>query len=442
MADHGRIERTLSTTPGRGLQLSRRSLFGAGLAAGAGLLAAPSALAGTADAGQRRTRLHRISTPQQWRAGSGSGVKTTGRGLSLGHGTSVRSYDDPRAEGVGAVAYDEGTWTSAWMPNGWGLSGAIASWEAQTPAGTWVEICLRGRTADGTVGQWFVMARWCERDPDQGGAIFRATLDGQGDDSATVWTDTLSLSGITYDALQMRVSLLRRRGTHATPQVRALSVVASDLSGDTPATSTPTLGRAIELDVPTYSQMLHEGRYPQWDNGGQAWCSPTSSTMVLGYWRSGAKAKDLTWVEPGPDPQVVFGARNTYDYEYEGCGNWAFNTAFMSSFGLSSHVHRLRSMADAERYIAAGVPLVISLSFKEEQLDGAGYGTNGHLMVLRGFDAAGDPIVNDPASHMIPSNDEVRVVYRRDQLENRWLTSSGGTVYVAGPRGVVERLAR
>ena len=83
--------------------------------------------------------------------------------------------------------------------------------------------------------------------------------------------------------------------------------------------------------------------------------------------------------------------------------------------------------------IAAGVPLVLSVSFDAGELDGAGYSTSGHLLVLCGFDAQGDPVCNDPASHLVPDNGQVRVTYRRDQLENVWLPHSGGLVYVLAP---------
>ena len=46
------------------------------------------------------------------------------------------------------------------------------------------------------------------------------------------------------------------------------------------------------------------------------------------------------------------------------------------------------------------------------QPDVAGYGTNGHLMVVVGFDQDGDVVVNDPASHLIKSNDAVRTPLR------------------------------
>ncbi|HET9860795.1 MAG TPA: C39 family peptidase, partial [Nocardioidaceae bacterium] len=136
------------------------------------------------------------------------------------------------------------------------------------------------------------------------------------------------------------------------------------------------------------------------------------------------------------DPWVDHAARYTYDYNYDGAGNWPFNTAYAARFGLESFVTRLRSLTEAEQFIKAGIPLVVSVSFKESKLDGAGYGTNGHLMTIVGFEADGDVIVNDPASHLIPSNDEVRVVYDREQLENAWIGHTGGISYVIHPESV------
>ena len=81
-------------------------------------------------------------------------------------------------------------------------------------------------------------------------------------------------------------------------------------------------------------------------------------------------------------------------------------------------VTRLSSLTDAERLIHAGIPVITSQSFLKPELDGAGYGTAGHLMTVIGFTEDGDVIANDPAS---PDNAAVRHVYKRRQFENIWL---------------------
>jgi hypothetical protein len=189
----------------------------------------------------------------------------------------------------------------------------------------------------------------------------------------------------------------------------------------------------IELKVPTKSQNTHEGHFPEWDGGGEAWCSPTSSAMVLDYWNRGPSEKDMAWVPAtDPNPEVDYAARNTYDAAYRGTGNWPFNAAYAAHFGLDAFVTQLRSLNEAERFIAAGIPLVASIAAGPHELTGFLFdgGTNGHLVVIVGFTDAGDPIVNDPAA---TSDAGVRHVYDRGQFERAWLRGSGGIVYVIHP---------
>ena len=152
--------------------------------------------------------------------------------------------------------------------------------------------------------------------------------------------------------------------------------------------------------------------------------------MVVAYWQRGPSAADYAWVtadHPGhTDPQVDYAARHTFDYAYDGAGNWPFNTAYAATFGLEGFVTRLRDLDEAEQFIKAGIPVVTSVSFKKGELDGAGYGTNGHLMTIVGFTADGDVVVNDPASHLVQSDDQVRTTYDRQQFSNAWIGHTGG----------------
>jgi hypothetical protein len=98
-------------------------------------------------------------------------------------------------------------------------------------------------------------------------------------------------------------------------------------------------------------------------------------------------------------------------------------------------VTQLRSLAEAELFVRAGIPVVTSIASRAGELDGFLFrgGTNGHLVVVTGFDAAGNPIVNDPASL---SDASVRHVYDRAQFERVWLRGSGGTAYIIHPASV------
>ncbi len=161
-------------------------------------------------------------------------------------------------------------------------------------------------------------------------------------------------------------------------------------------------------------------------DGGTVWCSPTSTSMVLAYWAG----------DTGPcEPRVRAAVEGVYDWVYDGHGNWPFNTAYAATHGLVAEVVRFESMAEAERWVAAGVPVVISYYWHEGDLTGAPIPTSdGHLAVLVGFDAAGNPIVNDPAA---ADDAGVQRTYLRSELEHLWVKKSGGTAYLIYPTGHV-----
>jgi hypothetical protein len=228
---------------------------------------------------------------------------------------------------------------------------------------------------------------------------------------------------------------MRRPGSKAVPTVSLVGAVVS-LPGTAAAAGSDSAGpaRGVELPVPAYSQQLHRGQDPHLNHGGESWCSPTATSMVLGTWGLGPSADELAWVDPAfADPVVNHAARHVFDHAYDGAGNWSFNTAYAARYGAEAFVTRLRSLAEAELFVAAGIPLVASVSFTRDELDRAGYDTAGHLLTVVGFDDAGDVICNDPASHEVPSNDEVRVVYDRTQFERVWQRGSDGLVYVVHP---------
>lgn len=397
---------------------TRRALLlgGASLGAGAGLLAgAPSGAAAPA----RRIALARFDDPADWARGTAAGTGVVRGRLALTAPAAART--------VGGVRYELGSWESPWVSPGFGLTQLIPSWNARTPGGSFLEVRVRGRDATGRTSSWDLMARWAAGD-----AVHRRrSYAGQDDDLGRVDVDTWSASS-PVSAYQLRITLARRAGGTDAPTVTSLHAVASALPAGTPPTSAPGVAAAaggVVLDVPRYSQMVHEGDYPQWDGGGEAWCSPTSVSMVLGHLGRLPSRAAYAWVRPGHvDPWVDHAARMTYDHDYDGCGNWAFSTAYGANLAGRGFVTRLRSLRDAERFLAAGIPLVASIAFGPGGLDGSPLtSTRGHLLVIAGFTATGDVVVNDPASR---TRAGVRRTYDRAQFENVWLPTSGGLVYV------------
>ncbi|MDQ3928938.1 MAG: peptidase C39 family protein [Chloroflexota bacterium] len=313
-------------------------------------------------------------------------------------------------------AFLVGEATSPVTPSTFRFSQAVPSWNASTPPGTWVEVQLRGRTGARWT-RWYSMGVWASDES----TVKRHSMGRQRDLDGYVSVDTLVLNnprrGLSANAFQLRLRLFATDPANV-PTVSSAAVAVST-KPTTPAalaTGNPKLW-GKRLAVPQCSQMV----YP---DGGEVWCSPTSTSMVLAYWRGDTSACE---------PRVRAAVDGVYDHLYDGHGNWPFNTAYAAMAGLEGYVARFATLAEAEKWIAAGVPVILSFGWGRGELTGASIpSSNGHLAVLVGFDGAGNPIVNDPAA---PTNNTVQRTYPRAELERLWLKHSGGTVYLIYPPG-------
>ncbi len=382
-----------------------------------------SAVPATAAADQ--TAFHRWTSTSDFRLGTSKGLAAKSGKMTIGSGTSTTRYKDPRVSG-GRKTYDKASWQSPWQSTGFGATSLIPSWSITTPGGTWARIEVRVRNGS-TVGSWDSLARWAGSTS----RVKRSSYSAQTDDLARISTDTVvANAGRSFDAYQVRVVLHRPKGSRSTPTLHAVNAVAASYTTRSTGTSATTMTATTDLAVPMSSQMIHRGEFPQWGGGGEAWCSPTSTSMVMRYYGKGPKKSAYTWSRYA-DSFVDHAARYTYDHQYKGTGNWAFNTAYAANYSLDTFVTRLDSLRDAESFIRSGIPLVASVAFGRGQLTGSPISaTPGHLMVVRGFTATGDVIANDPAA---AKNSSVRRVYSRAQFEKAWMQGSGGVVYVVRP---------
>ncbi|MEH1013087.1 C39 family peptidase [Micromonospora sp. CPCC 206060] len=373
--------------------------------------------------------------------GTGTGLRAGAAGLVLAQPAGWRDHTDPHTGRSGR--YDCASWTSPPVLTGFPVREVIPSWTADTPEGCWLEVELRGHDGTAPVTGWYVLGRWAGDDD----TIRPTSVPGQHDDDGQVQTDVLVLAGSrNVPAWQIRVTLLRPAGSTATPVLRSVGAVACGQqpggTGGTTGTPTRVAGSAptgvangTVLDVPRFSQRVHAGHHPQWGGGGDSWCSPTSVSMVLAFHGAGPAPDEYAWVDPAdPRPAVDHAARHCFDHAYGGAGNWPFNTAYAGRYGMDAFVTRLRSLAEAELFIAAGLPLVLSVAYAVGDVPGLDYDTRGHLLVLVGFTVDGDPVLNDPYA---PDDTSVRRTVDRARFEHAWqVRASGGVTYVIRPPGV------
>ncbi|OZM70600.1 hypothetical protein CFN78_24680 [Amycolatopsis antarctica] len=378
-------------------------------------------------------------TSADFSAGELAGVTAGPEGVRIG--TPIGTVDRTEAALGTTRTYEYGQWTSPGFEPGFDASELIASWNAATPPQTWIQVEAKAKTAAGADTSWYILGQWADGD----GEVLRTSVDGQDDANAAVSVDTLTAKpGVALRSYQLRVSLYREVGTEVTPTLTTAGAMTSQVPARSEVqVSPPGPATGKELPVPRHSQNIHAGKYPEYGGGGEAWCSPTSTQMVVEFWGKGPSEEELSWI-PGDyvDRTIPHAARYTYDHAYDGTGNWPFNTAYAARYGLKGHITRLHSLTELESYIDRGVPVITSQSFLESELDGAGYGTAGHIMVVVGFTENGDVIANDPASS---SNEAVRNVYPRAQFETIWqrtkridengaeASGPGGIAYIIEP---------
>jgi len=137
-----------------------------------------------------------------------------------------------------------------------------------------------------------------------------------------------------------------------------------------------------KLSVPELSQMA----YP----GGEVWCSPAATAMVLGYWGQALARDDL-------HPTVPAVAQAIYDRNWPGHRELGFNTAYAGAFPGMRLTSPAWLMFPKSKIGSPGMsrrrvrfPMA---SFKAKPKKG-----DGHLVVCAGFTPDGQMIINDPGT--------------------------------------------
>jgi len=296
---------------------------------------------------------------------------------------------------------------------------AVISWNVEPADGAGLGIEAQAWLGDGSPGsenrwtRWYRLGDWSL---DGEVPVRRTSVAGETDADGRVNTDTLALRKPGW-GVRVRVRLL---GTLAKEPVRLRWITVA--LGDSRKVIEPRepYRRAwgTTLEVPERSQVAYLD--------GQAWCSPTSVSMILGWW-----AQRLNRPELERDVPEV--ARGVDDPGWPGTGNWPFNTAYAGSFPkMRACACWLRDLRDVEKLIARGIPVVLSVN--APMLRGKPRLPNhGHLVIAVGFTDEGDVVVNDPWARL-EEGQRVRRIYRREHVESAWAVSRRLAYLVATER--------
>jgi hypothetical protein len=283
----------------------------------------------------------------------------------------------------------------------------VVSWNV-TP-GAYLKVEARGIYPDHAT-DFYTLSLWSDNPAQHP----RASVNRQRNADGTVKIDTLILSRLGAKA-QLRLTLGSAADKPAA-QIKFLGLSFCN-SQVQPAPAEPNRaawGKA--LAVPERRQGEYEG--------GGGWCSPTSLSMVLAYWGEKLQRPELNHTVPET-------AEAINDTGLDGTGNWPFNTAYAGMFpGMRAYVTRLNDVTELEDWIAAGVPVIVSVSSYLTNDRSSGR-DNGHLIVCAGFTEEGDVVANDPGVS-VKKNQSARRTYPRERFLNAWKKSKNA-VYLIYP---------
>lgn len=288
----------------------------------------------------------------------------------------------------------------------------IPSWNIAARKGDRLVLGVEVTFQDGTTRS-YQFGQWATGRQSLGDKTrMRTSLNDQKDDYAAVYTDTLVFKQKPNTCtLNLALSSTSR---HPLPTLKLVGVCLSG-NFEEEITSDFLTGKKapVELEVPKRCQFDYIG--------GRVWCSPTSVTMILGYWANILQRPELEF-------QVPTVADRIFDPGWPGTGNWPFNTAFAGeNAGLRAFVARLDSVDALYEILSQGIPVATSVSYELLKGKSEKGKNDGHLVVCVGFDANGNPIFNDPAR--CP---EVRCTYPMEHFSKAW-KSSKRTVYLILP---------
>lgn len=349
-------------------------------------------------------RLVMTDTSSAFRAGSLNRVKLveeTGNPIRIELGDD-RERAFPR----------EGDWLSPEVVTEAPFTDLLPSWNVQTPDETGVRFDVRVRdAATGQWTDWLYIGSW--------GKILAGLNRKIESGNATIDIDELKLSA-PADAYQIRGRLYSFSfDPKIVPSVRRVAVCYSGEASAFAGTERPAVDVTLDragVETLDWRRDLNVPYRPQGDSPPplrSQICSPTSTSMVMQYW--------------GVDRPTVENAMAIYDAEYDLFGNWNRAVQRAAECGLDGWLIRLRNWEQVKPYIAAGIPLVATISFRKGEFPSALYdSTPGHLIVIRGFTKDGDVIVNDPAVRDKGNG----VIYKADELGPAWFVNKGGATYV------------
>lgn len=267
----------------------------------------------------------------------------------------------------------------------------IASYNDAIPQGTGIAIYVMASKTDEksqtTQTSWYLMGARGDIDIDESVNIKK-------DAFGKVSGETLSLNS-KFNTFQYKV-VFSSKNKSETPVLKQMNLLHTDTE--------KSRGIKYEEKIKNFKEELpvtHRSQKSEDPGLSGRICGPTSLAMVMEYHGINAPTAEV--------------AKNSYDKTNDIYGNWAYLVACASEYGLKGAVQYFTSLDGLKEEIKKGHPVIVGVVYEKGDRSGAPFleSTNGHLLVVIGFDKDGNVLVADPAA---PDAKSGITVYKKDEF--------------------------
>lgn len=193
----------------------------------------------------------------------------------------------------------------------------------------------------------------------------------------------------------------------------SLSISASTHRGDKKLNlyEKTNLGKNSYIAVPFRSQGWEDKKI------SSEICSVVSTATVMDYYGVDIKTAEL--------------AKVAYDTRYKMYGMWWRAVQSAHQYGFDGYVRHFRSFEDVKECIDKKNPVIACICVNKNDIaEDPQYETDGHVIVILGFDENGDILCADGGFR---KEEDGILSYKREEFEKIWFVNGGGIGYFITP---------
>ncbi len=294
----------------------------------------------------------------------------------------------------------------------------VPSWNIKCSDKSSFYVFVRFEDGENQISPWLLMGEWGEMSDYKKlkSYLDNSKIDGKFENpfkysGISIETDYILSKNKKFNKIQF--CFIFDPNCEDTIEFSSLNISASTHRGDKKLKlyEKTNLGKNSYFSVPFRSQGWEDKKI------SSEICSVVSTATVMDYYGVDIKTAEL--------------AKIAYDKRYKMYGMWWRAVQSAHQYGFEGYVRHFRSFEDVKEYIDKKMPVIACISVNKNDIsDDPNYETDGHVIVIMGFDKNGDILCADGGFR---KEEDGILSYKREEFEKIWFINSGGIGYIIYP---------